>query len=489
MPGQDRNLFAQFQKQFRAHANQELLCTDKNESYSYGDIERCSARIANLLVAAGAVAGDRVSAMLEKSPKALGLYLACLRGGFVFHPLNPAFQVAELEFFLGDAQPAVVVSDAANEATIAPLAKRAGVPGLSTSEFEAKESEDFDIVQRSEDDLAALLYSSGTTGVPKGIMLTHGNLLSNAEALVDAWGFSEDDRLLHALPVFHVHGLFVAINCVLLSGSSMRWLSVFDAAQVIEFLPECTAMMGVPTYYTRLLEHKELSTDICKRMRVFISGSAPLLEETFRDFETRTGHRILERYGMTETGMNTSNPLKGVRKPGTVGLPLPGIEVRADDETGELQVRGSNVFKGYWKLPDKTAEDFTDDGFFKTGDLGQIDGDGYASIVGRVKDMVISGGINVYPREVELFLDDLPGVKESAVIGVPHADLGEAVIAIVVATDDAILSENELIEASRQNLANYKVPKRVIVVEALPRNAMSKVQKQSLRETYQKLFT
>jgi malonyl-CoA/methylmalonyl-CoA synthetase len=262
------------------------------------------------------------------------------------------------------------------------LARKAGVPGLSASDFEARESEDFDTVKRCADDPAALLYSSGTTGVPKGIMLTHGNLLSNAEALVDAWGFSEDDRLLHALPVFHVHGLFVAINCVLLSGASMRWLPAFDAAQVIEFLPECTVMMGVPTYYKRLLEHKELSTDICKRMRVFISGSAPLLEETFRQFETRTGHRILERYGMTETGMNTSNPLNGVRKSGTVGLPLPGVEVRVTDEIGELQVRGPNVFVGYWKMPDKTAEDIAEDGFFNTGDKGSIDGDGYVTIAG-----------------------------------------------------------------------------------------------------------
>ncbi len=489
MPDQDCNLFGHFQKQFRAYADKELLCTDKNESYSYGDIERATARIANLLTAAGAVAGDRISARLQKSPEALSLYLACLRGGFVFHPLNPAFQAAELEFYLRDARPAVIVSDAANEATIRLLAEKTGVPSLSTSDIEANGSEDFATLQRDEDDLAALLYSSGTTGVPKGVMLTHGNLLSNARALVDAWGFSEDDRLLHALPIFHVHGLFVAINCVLLSGASMRWLPVFDAAQVIEFLPRCTVMMGVPTYYTRLLEQEGLSSDACEHMRLFISGSAPLLEETFRQFETRTGHRILERYGMTETGMITSNPLNGVRKPGAVGLPLPGVEVRITDETGGIQVRGPNVFPGYWNLPDRTAESFTDVGFFKTGDQGRVDADGYVSIVGRAKDMVITGGMNVYPREVELFIDDLPGVKESAVIGVPHADFGEAVIAIVVTDDEATLSENELIEASRRGLANYKVPKRIVFVEELPRNAMAKIQKGRLRETYENLFS
>jgi malonyl-CoA/methylmalonyl-CoA synthetase len=293
---------------------------------------------------------------------------------------------------------------------------------------------------------------------------------------------------LHALPLYHIHGLFVAINCVLLSGASMRWLPGFDAARVIEFLPECTVMMGVPTYYTRMLQQENFSADACAQMRVFISGSAPLLEETFRDFETRSGHRILERYGMTETGMNTSNPLHGVRKPGTVGLPLPGIELRIADDIGELQVRGPNVFKGYRNLPDKATEEFTDDGFFRTGDLGQIDDDGYVSIVGRTKDLVISGGINVYPREIELFLDHLPGVDESAVIGVPHADFGEAVIAIVVAQDDTMLAENELIEASSQALANYKVPKRVVFVEELPRNAMGKIEKGRLRESFRGIF-
>ena len=488
MPDQDFNLYTRFQKRFSAHANRELLCTENNESYSYADIDRTCARLANLLVDAGAVPGDRVSAQIRKSPDAFALYLACLRGGFVFHPLNPAFRVRELEFFLDDATPKVVVCDAGNEATLRPLAKKAGIPSLIKLDEEHRGSEEFETVVRGKDDLAALLYSSGTTGVPKGIMLTHGNLLSNAETLVKIWQFTAEDRLLHTLPIFHVHGLFVAINCVLLSGASMRWLAAFDAEQVIDFLPECTVMMGVPTYYTRLLEREDLSTEVCKQMRVFISGSAPLLKETFSEFENRTGHRILERYGMTETGMNTSNPLNGVRKPGTVGLPLPGVNVRVMNDIGNLQVRGPNVFAGYWQLPDKTAEDFTSDGFFDTGDQGRIDEDGYVSIVGRVKDMVITGGLKVYPKEIELFIDELSGVKECAVIGVPHPDLGEAVVAIVVPDNNASIMEQDVIQASKENFADYKVPKRAVFVKELPRNTMAKIQKASLRETYGSLF-
>ena len=501
------NLYSHFQTQFAAHADKELLRTDKNESYSYADIDRMCARLANLLADAGAAPGDRVSAQIRKSPQALCLYLACLRGGFVFHPLNPAFQAAELDYFLGDAEPAVVVCDPAREATIGPLAKAASVRHLFTLDGDGQGSlsersqgsfDDFSTVPRSKDDLAALLYSSGTTGVPKGIMLTHGNLLSNTEALVASWGFTEDDRLLHALPIFHVHGLFVAIGCVLLSGASMRWLAAYDADQAIRYLSECTVMMGVPTYYTRLLAKDQFTADTCKNIRVLISGSAPLLEETFVEFEARTGHRILERYGMTETNMNTSNPLHGIRKPGTVGSPLPGIEARITsdngdllrmNEIGNLQVRGPNVFIGYWKMPEKTAEDFTEDGFFNTGDQARIDEDGYVSIVGRAKDMVITGGLNVYPKEVELFIDGLPGVKESAVIGVPHADFGECVVAVVVPEDSAALVEDDVVQATKENLANYKVPKRVVFVDKLPRNTMAKVQKSSLRETYQKLLS
>ena len=324
-------------------------------------------------------------------------------------------------------------------------------------------------------------------------MLSHQNLSSNALSLVDAWGFNDKDHLLHALPIFHVHGLFVALGCVILSGASMRWLAAFDSGAVIKYLPECSSMMGVPTYYTRLLDDPEFTKEVSANVRLFVSGSAPLLEETFNDFETRTGHRILERYGMTETNMNTSNPLKGERKAGTVGPPLPGVELRICDEqnkelpTGEignLQVKGDNVFKGYWKLPEKTAADFTDDGFFNTGDKGVIDEDGYVKIVGRSKDLVISGGLNVYPKEVELVLDDISGVKESAVIGVPHTDFGEAVFAVVVPSANAELSEADIIRYAKQHLANFKVPKQVVFVDALPRNTMGKVQKNVLRESY-----
>ena len=507
MPPQDFNLYSHFQKQFASRANEELLRDDADRSFSYSDIDRESARLASCLSGLGVGPGDRVTAQVEKSPEALSLYLACLRAGFVFHPLNPAFQAGELAYFLSDAEPAAVVYDPAREAMIQPLAASAGVRRLVTLDANGQGTlieqsrhavEQFDTVPRDKDDLAALLYSSGTTGVPKGIMLTHANLLCNTETLVDAWEFTQDDRLLHALPIFHVHGLFVAVGCVLLSGAGMRWLPAYDAARVIEFLPECTVMMGVPTYYTRLLARDDFGAEHCERMRVFISGSAPLLEETFAGFEARTGQRILERYGMTETNMNTANPLNGVRKPGTVGPPLPGVETRVtnDDgkilpvnEIGNLQVRGPNVFIGYWKLPDKTAEDFTEDGFFDTGDQGRIDEDGYVSIVGRARDMVITGGLNVYPKEVENVIDELSGIRESAVIGVPHPDFGEAVVAVVVTRECETLDEDAVVRATKDRLANYKIPKRVVFIDELPRNSMGKVQKKALRETCQNLFT
>ncbi len=433
------------------------------------------------------------------------MYLACLRAGLVFHPLNMGYKSGELEYFLGNAEPVIVICDARNEDIIRPIADAAGIDHLLTlnadgggtlSDNANQLPADFATLHRDADDLAALLYSSGTTGVPKGIMLTHRNLLRNTEALVEAWGFTEADRLLHALPIFHVHGLFVAIGCVLLSGGSMRWLPAYDAKQVIKYLPECTVLMGVPTYYTRLLAEDSFTADVAERVRLFVSGSAPLLEETFIEFEKRTGQRILERYGMTETNMNTSNPLHGLRKPGTVGPPLPGVEARVCDdegnvleigETGNLQIRGPNVFVGYWKMPEKTAEDFTSDGYFNTGDKGTIDSDGYVSIVGRAKDVVITGGLNVYPKEVELFIDDLPGVKESAVIGVPHADFGEAVVAAVVLVEGSQLDESDIINAAKENLANFKVPKRVFFIDELPRNSMAKVQKIVLREQFKEL--
>ncbi|MFQ5548288.1 MAG: AMP-binding protein [Woeseia sp.] len=495
MSDPDFNLYTHFRTQFAAHADKELLCTGANESYSYSDIDRQSARFANRLREFGVRPGDRVSVQVQKSPAALALYVACLRGGFVFHPINIAASDAEVEHFLHDAEPAVVISDPAGVSQSFTLDADGGGSLLEQSN---DSSEDAAVVPRGRDDLAALLYSSGTTGKPKGIMLSHGNLLSNADALIRAWGFTENDRLLHALPIYHVHGLFVAIGCALLSGAGMRWLAAFDAGQVIQYLPECTVMMGVPTYYTRLLDRDDFSADVCRAIRVFISGSAPLLQETFTEFESRTGHRILERYGMTETNMNTSNPLNGPRKPRTVGPPLPGVEVRVtggegevlpSNEIGNLQVRGPNVFIGYWRMPEKTVGDFTEDGFFNTGDLGRIDRDGYLSIVGRSKDMVITGGLNVYPKEVELFLDGLPDVKESAVIGVPHADFGEAVVAVVVPEDGASPAQDDIIRAAKKSLANYKVPKCVVVVDELPRNAMAKVQKSSLRQTYKRLFT
>jgi len=507
MSYEDFNLYTHFGPQFAVHANKELLCTEKNKSYHYSDIDRQSACFANFLSNAGVKPGDRISVQVDKSPQALCLYLACLRGGFVFHPLNPAFQAKELAYFLDNAEPAAIVCDSTKESIVRKIATAAGIERLYTlnatgqgSLIEQSESlsEDFLTVPRNKDDLAALLYSSGTTGFPKGVMLTHGNLLSNTEALVQSWKFTKDDRLLHALPIFHVHGLFVAIGCVLLSGANMRWIASYNLEQVIKALPECTVMMGVPSYYTRLLATDQFTADNCKHIRVFISGSAPLLKETFVQFENRTGHQILERYGMTETNMNTSNPLHGIRKAGTVGPPLPKVEARITNnngdllpinEIGNLQIRGPNVFVGYWKMPEKTAEDFTEDGFFNTGDQGQIDDDGYVSIVGRIKDMVITGGLNVYPKEIELFIDDLAGVKESAVIGVPHPDFGEGVVAIVVREDGSTLDEYGVIQATKENLANYKVPKRVIFVDELLRNTMAKVQKNILRKTYQNLFS
>lgn len=502
----DFNLYTHFHRQFIEHADDQLLATEHDRRYSYLDIDNRSAQLARTLTDLGAAPGDRISVQVEKSAEALALYLACLRAGLVFHPLNMGYKSAELEYFLGNAEPVAVICDQRNENIIRSIAEAAEIQHVLTLNADGDGTladradaslPEFDTLRRDADDLAALLYSSGTTGVPKGIMLTHSNLLRNTESLVDAWGFTDGDRLLHALPIFHVHGLFVAIGCVLLSGASMRWLPAYNAKQVIRYLPECTVLMGVPTYYTRLLAEESFTAGVAENVRLFVSGSAPLLEETFIEFEERTGQRILERYGMTETNMNTSNPLNGERKAGTVGPPLPDVEARVCDddgkeldvgEIGNLQVRGPNVFIGYWKMPEKTAEDFTGDGFFNTGDKGMIDGDGYVSIVGRAKDVVITGGLNVYPKEVELFIDDLPGVKESAVIGVSHPDFGEAVVAVVVPQADTKLDEDSIVKTAKDNLANFKVPKRVLFVNELPRNTMSKVQKNVLRDSCSDLF-
>ena len=501
------NLYAAFRSSFPKDRHATLLIDELGRYFSYADAEAVSARLAKWLVDSGLQAGDRVTVQVEKSVEMLWLYLACLRAGLVFHPLNTAYSPAELAYFVANARPGLIVCDKTQVSVMARLADEVGARVVtlnadgsgSLMALSLETPADFDCVSRSPRDMAALLYSSGTTGRPKGIMLSHGNLVSNARALVQAWEFTGDDVLLHALPVFHVHGLFVAIGCVLMSGASMRWLSRYDVSNVLNKLPGSTVMMGVPTYYTRLLVNAEFSRDHCRTVRLFISGSAPLLSETFTEFEQRTGHRILERYGMTETGMNTSNPLHGERRPGTVGPALPGVNVRVVDdngailsagEVGNLQVKGDNVFEGYWQMPEKTVEDFTSDGFFDTGDQGVISVDGYVSIVGRAKDMVICGGLNVYPKEVELLIDTLPGVKESAVIGVPHPDFGEAVVAVVVAqTAESPPLERDVIEQCKRELANFKVPKRMMLVADLPRNTMGKVQKKQLREQFATLFT
>lgn len=504
----DSNLYSQFQACFPDDPATVLLETGSGECYTYADAERESARLANCLAGLGARVGDRVTVQIEKSPQALWLYLACLRAGLVYHPLNTAYQAAELDYFLGDAEPAVVVCTAASLEVFRNITAAAGADGARLLCLEADGSgslaeaardctTQFDTVVRRADDLAALLYSSGTTGRPKGIMLSHGNLASNGRTLAQLWGFTPADVLLHALPIFHVHGLFVATSCVLFSGARMLWLERFEVGRVLAALPGCTVMMGVPTYYTRLLAEAGFGPGVCAGMRLFISGSAPLLVETFEAFRQRTGHTILERYGMTETSMNSSNPLHGERRPGTVGLPVPGVELRVvgeggreapAGETGDLQVRGNNVFQGYWRMPEKTAEDFTADGFFNTGDKACIAADGYVSIVGRSKDMIICGGLNVYPREIEDVLDELEGVVESAVIGVPHADFGEAVVAVIVPVAGVSLAEQAVIARCRETLANFKVPKRVFIVGELPRNAMGKVQKNQLRERYADSF-
>jgi malonyl-CoA/methylmalonyl-CoA synthetase len=495
------NLYATYASHF-PDPGRILLTTTANIAFTYADAESRSAQMANFLLSRGLRAGERVTVQVEKSPENLWLFLGVIRAGLVFHPLNTAYTQDELSFFIEDAQPSLVVCDTVNEDLLRGLCDSAGVAELYTLNADGSGSlvdsvtacsTVFVTAKTKADDLAALVYSSGTTGKPKGIMLSHGNLVSNATVLVEYWGFSSEDCLLHALPIFHVHGLFVAIGCVLMSGASMRWLPGFKVEMALQQLPHCSVMMGVPTYYTRLLESPEFNSQAVEHMRLFISGSAPLLPETFTEFERRTGHTILERYGMTETGMNTSNPLNGERKVGTVGLALPGTDVRicgrdnevlSPGEIGDVQVRGPNVFAGYWRLPEKTALEFTADGYLITGDKGVFDADGYLSIVGRSKDMVITGGLNVYPREVELVIDELPGVLESAVIGIPDADFGESVVAVVVADGSEKIEERSLLGDVKRRIAGYKVPKRVMFVEELPRNTMGKVRKDLLRKMY-----
>jgi malonyl-CoA/methylmalonyl-CoA synthetase len=490
-------------------ADRPFLTTPAGRRLTYRDLDVQSRRLAATLAALGVRQGDRVAMQVDKSVEAILLYVACLRMGAVLLPLNTAYTARELEYFLADAQPRLAVIRPANRAALEPLARQAGGSRVETLGADGQGS----LLEHAEhsgaapvalsplppETLAALLYTSGTTGRSKGAMLTRGNLASNAAALADCWRFTADDVLLHALPLFHVHGLFISLNTVLAAGASLLLLPKFDAAEVLAHLPAVSALMGVPTYYTRLLQEPGLGRDATAGVRLFVSGSAPLLPDTHREFERRTGHVILERYGMTETLVNASNPYDGTRLPGSVGLALAGVELRvtgtesgrveaAPGTVGMLEVRGPNVFAGYWNDARKSAEAFTADGFFATGDLGTIDAAGYVHIVGRAKDLVISGGYNVYPKEVETELDALPGVLESAVIGLPHPDLGEGVTAVVVVRPGATLAEAEVLRALEGCLARYKVPRRVLFVDELPRNSMGKVQKAALREAYAALY-
>ncbi|MFM8754236.1 MAG: AMP-binding protein [Phenylobacterium sp.] len=463
------NLYSLLVAGFPADRTQPAFIQPAAPDVSYGELEVLAARTAALLRTRGFLPGDRVALQVEKSEEAVVIYLANLRVGAVFLPLNAAYTPSEVDYFLKDAEPSVFIRDAQA------LVREA-----------AGSSPDPRIEPRAASDLASIIYTSGTTGRSKGAMLTHGALAANALALHEAWGFTPDDVLLHALPIFHVHGLFVALHCAFLSGCPMVWLNRFDETAVLEGLTRSTVMMGVPTFYSRLLAHPGLTREAVSHMRLFISGSAPLLESAFDAFETRTGHRILERYGMSEAVIITTNPLNGERIAGSVGFALPGVDVRIGgaEATGVIEIRGPSVFAGYWRMPEKTREEFTVDGYFITGDVGRLDSDGRLWISGRAKDLIISGGYNVYPKEIELILDEQPGVRESAVIGVPHPDFGEGVVAVVEGQGE----EAELIARLRGQLAGYKTPKRVIFVDALPRNAMGKIQKALLRQTYGDLF-
>ncbi|MBC7580138.1 MAG: malonyl-CoA synthase [Tardiphaga sp.] len=487
-------------------ASKLAIETPEGRHISYGDLVALAGQMANVLVARGVKPGDRVAAQTEKSVPGLVLYLATVRAGAVYLPLNTAYTLNELDYFITDAEPSLIVCDPAKADGFAAMAGKVGakVETLgadgkgSLTDAAAKEKPDFATVARADDDLAAILYTSGTTGRSKGAMLTHDNLASNSESLVGYWRFTDKDVLIHALPIYHTHGLFVASNVTLFARASMIFLPKLDPELIIGLMARATVLMGVPTFYTRLLRSPNLTKAACSQMRLFISGSAPLLADTHREWQARTGHAVLERYGMTETNMNTSNPYDGERVPGAVGHALPGVSVRVTDpesgntlapETiGMIEVKGPNVFKGYWRMPEKTKAEFRDDGFFITGDLGKIDGNGYVHILGRGKDLVISGGFNVYPKEIESEIDAMPGVVESAVIGVPHADFGEGVTAVVVSDKAAGLTEAGVIAALDGRIAKFKMPKRVLFVDDLPRNTMGKVQKNVLRDTYGKIY-
>ena len=496
------NLYALFASRFPEDRAACCIETADGALYSWDDVERASARIANLLASLGLPPAARIAVQVEKSAEALILYLATIRAGYVYLPLNTAYRAAEIDYFIDNAAPSVVVCAPENFGWTSQIAFKHGTAHVFTL-GEARngsllaratpQSDHFETVQSQPDDLAAILYTSGTTGRSKGAMLSHRNLSSNALTLQKFWHWKTGDVLLHALPLFHVHGLFVACHGALLNGSKTIFLARFDAAEVIRHLPRATVFMGVPTFYVRLLADRAFTREACRTIRLFVSGSAPLLVDTFDGFTKRTGHVILERYGMSETTMLTSNPYTGERRGGTVGMPLPEVDARVVDalgqrctsgEIGAIEVKGPNVFHGYWQMPEKTAEEFTADGFFRTGDVGRFDNDGYLSIVGRSKDLIITGGYNVYPKEIESVLDEMTGVQESAVIGVPHPDFGEAVTAVIVCRPDAALSEATIIAELKARIANFKVPKRIHFVADLPRNTMGKVQKNVLREKF-----
>lgn len=506
----NHNLFDTFATKMESRGAGNFITTPEGSVYSYADALAKTERIAGALKGLGVNPGDRVAVQVDKSPEAILLYLATLRVGGVYLPLNTGYTADEIGYFLGDAEPALFVCMPASLESAKAIAAKTQCPRVETlgtnadgSLMDAVDSaEPFPgIEQRSEDDLAAILYTSGTTGRSKGAMLTHKNLGSNCKTLAQAWRFTDQDRLIHALPIFHTHGLFVACNVILISGASLYFMSKFDVDTIIAAMPKGTSLMGVPTFYTRLLQDDRLTPELTANMRLFTSGSAPLTAETHQQFEQRTGHAILERYGMTETNMNTSNPYDGDRIAGTVGMPLPGVEIRITDpetdthtplpqgEIGMLEVRGPNVFKGYWRMPEKTKAELLEDGFFVTGDLALIDERGYVQIVGRDKDLVISGGFNVYPKEVEQIIDALPEVSESAVIGVPHPDFGEGVTAVVVLLPGQKLGEADVIKSLSGHLAKYKQPKRVFFVDSLPRNTMGKVQKKQLRDEYKDIYS
>jgi malonyl-CoA/methylmalonyl-CoA synthetase len=500
------NLFCALRENFPADLDTTAISTagDPPLAYTWRDLERGTAMLANLLESLDLPAGARIAVQTEKSVEALMLYLAVLRAGFVYLPLNTAYQSSEIAYFIGNAEPSVVVCSGKNFGWVSKLAFQAGTKNVFTLNDDrtgtlldraATRSDHHSPVPRQADELAAILYTSGTTGRSKGAMLSHGNLLSNAQTLKAYWGWRSDDVLIHVLPIFHVHGLFVASHGALLAGAKMIWFDRFDPKAVLARLPEATVFMGVPTLYVRLLAEAGFTREACKNMRLFVAGSAPLLIETFNAFRERTGHTILERYGMSETAMLTSNPYAvgdGERRGGTVGFPLPGVSLRIDaagaGHIGGIEVRGPNVFHGYWRMPEKTKEEFTADGWFKTGDVGQIDERGYVHIVGRSKDLIITGGYNVYPAEVEALLNDMPGVAESAVIGIPHPDFGEGVVAVLVARAGAAPEAATLIAELKTKIANFKVPKHLFVVPELPRNTMGKVQKNLLREQHKGVF-